>query len=137
MAAKPEAKINARMRCACDALLHYGVQAHRIEVRTGLGWPDWIVFVRGYQTVLVECKWVYSWDRPLGDWKPHQRSFSKRKLGIGIPVLLLVGDSEKTFLLDSADHLERDTMHSFMNGWGTTIKPFELYTSITRVKQNT
>tara|TARA_R110000772_G_scaffold268452_1_gene395576 strand:+ start:20924 stop:21331 length:408 start_codon:yes stop_codon:yes gene_type:complete len=133
MAMKPEAKINARLKLATDTLIHSGVQAHRIEVRTGLGWPDWMLFQdEPNSCVMIESKWVYSWEQPLARWEPHQRSFARRKLAIGVPFYLLIGDEEKTLLLPAEPHLDSRNVDHIVKAWGTTIDPIGLQSVLTR-----
>jgi hypothetical protein len=127
MADKPETKINKRLKLATDTLIHSGVQAHRIEVRTGVGWPDWLVFQdRANKVIMIESKWVYSWAHPLARWEPHQRSFARRKLAINIPFFLLIGDESKTLLLPAGPHLQVQSVDHVVKSWGATINPLEL-----------
>ena len=127
MSYKPEQKINARLKRALDSIPQ--VQAHRIEVRTGLGWPDWLVF-SGYpdkRVVMIESKWVNSWKNPLARWEPHQRSFAKRKMALGIPCYLLIGDKEYTFLLGAHCNLDvQDAKFHHIWRWDTHIPGPEL-----------
>ena len=96
-----------------------GVEYERVELRTGRsGMPD-VVYTCGY-TGWVELKW--STIRPcpmtgihgtinLDGWDSEQRRWARKHCAAGATVLLLIGTSEGSFLIDAFMAINFDEVH--------------------------
>lgn len=80
----------------------------------------------------IEAKWIYSYTNPLGRWEVPQRTWVKKRLEMGFPCYVLIGDALNTWLLDAAVHLESDIILESVGKWGKSIDKLELQNILTK-----
>lgn len=127
--ARPEKKVKERLRRALPDLF----SLHMIELRTGeVGFPDMMYFGPDRKCGFIEAKWIYSYSNPLNRWEVPQRTWVKKRIAMGFPCFLLIGDDLNTWLLNAALHLESDVILDSVGKWGKSINKLELQNILTK-----